>query len=163
MTVERQHAAQSSPDLTCAWLYAANCSLYEDDDGPAQLNIASHLEPHFVSRVEAFRDLYLRLLLEELDADAARIASLVPGAVLVRLPTAGHSVLDSRERAALKVAKAVKDGRIDELPAQAAALDDLPGSWAVRLVVAFIGAGAVIESLVPVALPRVLHRAVATS
>jgi hypothetical protein len=76
MTAERQHAAQSSPDLTCAWLYAANCSLYEDDDGPAQLNIASHLEPHFVSRVEAFRDLYSRLLLEALDADAARIAAL---------------------------------------------------------------------------------------
>ena len=76
MTVDPQHAAQSSPDLTCAWLYAANCSLYEDDDGPAQLNIASHLEPHFVSRVEAFRDLYSRLLLEELEADAARIAAL---------------------------------------------------------------------------------------
>ena len=76
MAVDPQHAAQSSPDLTCAWLYAANCSLYEDDDGPAQLNIASHLEPHFVSRVEAFRDLYSRLLLEELDADAARIAAL---------------------------------------------------------------------------------------
>ena len=75
MTVERQHAAQSSPDLTCAWVYAANCSLYEDDDGPVQLNIASHLEQHFVSRVEAFRDLYSRLLLEELGADA-RVAAL---------------------------------------------------------------------------------------
>ena len=40
-----------------------------------QLNIASHLEPHFVSRVEAFRDLYSRLLLEELGADA-RVAAL---------------------------------------------------------------------------------------
>ncbi|UGT97760.1 hypothetical protein LTQ55_03750 [Mycobacterium intracellulare] len=76
MTADPQHAAQSSPDLTCAWLYAANCSLYEDDDGPAQLNISSHLEPHVVSRVEAFRDLYSRLLLEELGADAARIAAL---------------------------------------------------------------------------------------
>ena len=76
MTVDPQHAAQSSPDLTCAWVYAANCSLYEDDDGPVQLNIASHLEPHFVSRVEAFRDLYSRLLLEELGADTARIAAL---------------------------------------------------------------------------------------
>jgi hypothetical protein len=41
-----------------------------------QLNIASHLEQHFVSRVEAFRDLYSRLLLEELGADAARVAAL---------------------------------------------------------------------------------------
>ena len=76
MTVDRQHAGLSSPDLTCAWLHAANCSLYEEDDGPAQLNIASHLEQHFVSRVEAFRDLYSRLLLDELDVDAARIAAL---------------------------------------------------------------------------------------
>lgn len=76
MAVERQHAAESSPDLPCAWVYAANCSLYEGDDEPAELNIASRREPHFVSRVEAFRDLYSRLLLEELDADAARITTL---------------------------------------------------------------------------------------
>ncbi|HUH69964.1 MAG TPA: hypothetical protein VLZ05_14575 [Mycobacterium sp.] len=63
-------------DLTLVWLYAANCSLYEEDDGPAELNIGSSLEPRWVSRVEAFRDLYAHLLLEQLAADPARIAAL---------------------------------------------------------------------------------------
>lgn len=63
-------------DLTLAWSYAANCSLYEEDPGPAELNIGSSLEPHLVSRVEAFRDLYAHLLLEQLGADPARIAAL---------------------------------------------------------------------------------------
>ena len=40
-------------DLTVAWSYAANCSLYEEDPGPPELNIGSSLEPHWVSRVEA--------------------------------------------------------------------------------------------------------------
>ncbi|WP_062887768.1 hypothetical protein [Mycobacterium avium] len=63
-------------DLTTAWVLAANCSLYEEDPGPAVLNIASAAEPYFVSRGEAFRDLYTRLLLEELEADSARVAAL---------------------------------------------------------------------------------------
>jgi len=63
-------------DLTLTWSYAANCSLYEEDDGPAELNIGSSLEPHWVSRVEALRDLYAHLLLEELGADPARLAAL---------------------------------------------------------------------------------------
>jgi len=63
-------------DLTLAWSYAANCSLYEEDPGPAELNIGSSLEPHWVSRAEAFRDLYAHLLLEQLGADPARIAAL---------------------------------------------------------------------------------------
>jgi pimeloyl-ACP methyl ester carboxylesterase len=96
-------------------------------------------------------------------AVADKIASLVPGAVLVRLPTAGHSVLDTRERAALKVAKAVCDGRIQDLQTKATALDALPSSWVVRLGVALIGAAAVIESLIPAALPRAIHRVAATS
>lgn len=63
-------------DLTTAWVLATNCSLYEEDPGPAVLNIASAAEPYFVSRVEAFGDLDSRLLLEELEADAARVAAL---------------------------------------------------------------------------------------
>lgn len=68
--------ADESDDLTLAWLYAANCSLYEQDEGPAELNVGSSLEPYWVSRVEAFRDLYTHLLLEQLDADPERIAAL---------------------------------------------------------------------------------------
>ena len=76
MNVDDQPDRQPDADLTDAWVYAANCRLYENDPGPAELNIASRIEPMWVSRAEAFRDLYARLLLEELDADAARIAVL---------------------------------------------------------------------------------------
>ena len=58
---------------------------------------------------------------------AERIASLIPDAVLVRLPTAGHSVLDTRERAALAVIEAVRNDDIGRLPALAPELDALPG------------------------------------
>ena len=76
MNVDDQPDRQPDADLTDAWVYAANCRLYENDPGPAELNIASRIEPMWVSRAEAFRDLHARLLLEELDADAARIAVL---------------------------------------------------------------------------------------
>ncbi len=95
-------------------------------------------------------------------AVADRIASLIPGAVLVRLPTAGHSALDSREQAALQIAKAVADGQIDTLPARAAVLDALPGGPLIRLMVAAIGAATVVEGVIPRVVPRIVQR-VATS
>lgn len=63
-------------DLTLAWSFAANCSLYEEDPGPAELNIGSAVESHMVSRVDAFRDLYARLLLEQLGGEPERITEL---------------------------------------------------------------------------------------
>jgi pimeloyl-ACP methyl ester carboxylesterase len=95
-------------------------------------------------------------------AIAERAASLIPRAVLVRLPTAGHSALDSRERAALQIAKAMADGRIDALTARAAELDALPGGPAIRLMVAAIGAATVVEAVIPGVVPRFVQR-VATS
>ncbi|MGV0740232.1 hypothetical protein ABQF35_28100 [Mycobacterium syngnathidarum] len=62
----------SNKDLTTVWIYALNASLYEETPGPAQLNVGSAMEPHMVSRPEAFRDLYAHLLLEALQADPAR-------------------------------------------------------------------------------------------
>jgi pimeloyl-ACP methyl ester carboxylesterase len=96
-------------------------------------------------------------------AVADRIASLIPGAVLVRLATAGHSVLDSRERAALQIAMAFSDNRIDILPTRAAALDALPGRPPIRLMMAAIGAAAAVESVVPEIVPRIVQRVTATS
>jgi proline iminopeptidase len=90
---------------------------------------------------------------------AERIASLIPDAVLVRLPTAGHSALDSRERVALAIAHAVRDGRIAQLPAQAARLDALPGAPGIRLLIAVLRAAAAAEAVLPTALPRALTRA----
>jgi pimeloyl-ACP methyl ester carboxylesterase len=95
-------------------------------------------------------------------AIADRIASLIPGAELVRLPTAGHSVLDSREQAALQIAKAVSGGRIDTLSSRGAALDALPWQRSIRLIIATIGAAAVVESVLPRVVPRIVQR-VATS
>ncbi|GAB5901820.1 MULTISPECIES: alpha/beta fold hydrolase [Mycolicibacterium] len=80
-------------------------------------------------------------------AVAERIASLIPGATLVRMPTAGHSVLDSRERAALTVIDAVRTGTVDRLTAQQ--LDALPERPALRLLVAAISAAARLESVLP--------------
>jgi hypothetical protein len=95
-------------------------------------------------------------------AVADRIASLVPGAKLVRLPTGGHSLLDSRERAAIQIAKAVSDNRIDGINGDA--LDALPGRAPLRAMVAAIGAAAAVESVVPRVVPRIVERvATATS
>lgn len=63
-------------DLSLAWNYAANVSLHEETPGPAELNVGSAVEPHMVSRPEAFRDLYAHLLLAELQADKVRIHRL---------------------------------------------------------------------------------------
>lgn len=92
-------------------------------------------------------------------AVAERIASLIPGAVLVTLPTAAHSILDSRERAALLIAKMVCDGRTDALGAQGDALDRIPGPSWIRATVAAIGAAATVEAKVPRVVPRLVHRA----
>jgi proline iminopeptidase len=91
-------------------------------------------------------------------AIAKRVASLIPGAELVELPTAGHSVLDSRELAALQIAKAVSGGRIDTLHSRAAALDTLPGQLSIRLIIATIGAAAAVERVVPRIVPRLVQR-----
>jgi proline iminopeptidase len=92
-------------------------------------------------------------------AVAERIASLVPGAVLVRLPTAGHSALDTRERAALAIVKAVRRGDVKGLAARAKALDALPGRPALRLLVSAIAAAAALERALPAVVPRVVQRA----
>jgi len=90
---------------------------------------------------------------------AERIAELIPGAVLVRLPTTGHSTLDTKERAALRVAVAVSAGRGDTLPAQAPMLDAMPRRAAVRLMVSTIAAAARVEAALPAAAPRIVPRA----
>ena len=66
---------------------------------------------------------------------ARRVASLIPNAVLVDLATAGHSVVDLRERAALDIVKAVYDGTVDGLSARSASLDSRPAGLGVRALV----------------------------
>lgn len=83
-------------------------------------------------------------------AVAERIASLIPGAVLVRMPSAAHSILDTRERAAFAVMRAIYDDAADQLPATAPELDALPGRTPVRLLVSAISAATALESMLPV-------------
>jgi proline iminopeptidase len=89
-------------------------------------------------------------------AVAERIVSLIPDAVLIRLPTMAHSALDSRENAALQIATAVSSGRIGGLAERLSALDALPGRRALRLLTMTIGAAAAVEGSLPaiVATPR---------
>ena len=82
-------------------------------------------------------------------AVARRIAGLIPGAVLVELPSAGHSVLDVRERAALAIVAAVRAGAADILPDRAAELDALPAKVVLRLAISALTAAALAESAVP--------------
>src|SRR5262249_2184200 len=95
-------------------------------------------------------------------AVARRIASLIPGAVLVNLPTAGHSTIDLRERAALDIIKATCDGTSTGLPARAKKLDSAPGGLAVRVLIWGIAAAAAVEKAVPAAVPRRLQRVTAS-
>jgi pimeloyl-ACP methyl ester carboxylesterase len=82
-------------------------------------------------------------------AVARRIAGLIPGAVLVELPSAGHSVLDVRERAALAIVAAVRAGAADILPDRAAELDALPAKVVLRLAMSALTAATLAESAVP--------------
>lgn len=93
-------------------------------------------------------------------AVAQRIADLVPDSVLVELPTMGHSLIDTRERAALDIVAAVYDGRAAELPLRTGQLGSAPALPGVRLLSWAIGVGAAAESVVPAVLPRVVRRVV---
>lgn len=87
-------------------------------------------------------------------AVAHKIADLLPDATLVELPTAGHSILDTREHAALQICAAVADGRIGELAGRAAELDRLPANLTVRLLVRSVALAAKAEAVVPDGVPR---------
>lgn len=83
---------------------------------------------------------------------AERVASLVPGAVLLALPTTAHSALDFREPAALAVAAAVCRGEVDRLAGQEPALDALPARPALRVLWKAVLVAAIVEGALP-ALP----------
>lgn len=91
-------------------------------------------------------------------AVAEQIVSLIPDSVLVDMPTAGHSVIDFRERAALDIVQALYDGDISVLADRGELLDAVPASVGIRLLVAGLGAAAVVESALPAAIPRMVRR-----
>jgi proline iminopeptidase len=85
-------------------------------------------------------------------AVARRVASLLPDAVLLTLPTAAHGAIDFREPAALAIAGAVCRGELDRLAARAPALDALPARAPMRLFCKAIDVAVAAEA----ALPRLL-------
>ncbi|NVN49535.1 Proline iminopeptidase [Mycolicibacterium hippocampi] len=92
-------------------------------------------------------------------AVARRVAELIPDSVLVELPTAGHSILDTREQAALRVCLAASGGNVHELGSRSAELDALSANLTIRLLVRGISFAARAESVVPDAVPRVMRQA----
>lgn len=90
---------------------------------------------------------------------AQRVASLIPNAVLVNLATAGHSIVDLRESAALDIVNEIYDGTFQALPEREAALDSKPAGLGVRALIWSIEAAATLESAVPAAIPRTVRRA----
>lgn len=82
-------------------------------------------------------------------AVADRIADLIPGATLVRLPTAAHSVLDTRGDAAMRILAEVEGGRAEALSEQSAELDALPADATVRLMEAALAVVARVEAVLP--------------
>ena len=89
---------------------------------------------------------------------AERVASIVPNAVLLALPTMAHSALDFREAAALAIAGAVSRGEFDSLAMQTPELDALPPRPAVRLLWKAIEAAATAEAALPAVPPGLVRR-----
>lgn len=92
---------------------------------------------------------------------AERTAALVPDGVLVPLHGAGHSALDTRDRALIEILRAVVDGRHRELGARAPHLSALPrsGSGSHRLDTVIRGLLAVDRTGVPAIGGTLLDRA----
>ncbi len=88
-------------------------------------------------------------------AVAERIAELVPAATLVRLPTAAHSALDTREKAALSIVTEVVSGRAEALATRAEELDALAPGLSLRLTPPALAVTATLAA----ALPRLGGRA----
>jgi proline iminopeptidase len=91
-------------------------------------------------------------------AVAERIASLLPNAVLLALPTMAHSALDFREPAALAIAGAVCRGELDGLADQVPTLDALPPRPGLRLLWKAIDVAATAEAVLPAVPPGVVRR-----
>lgn len=80
---------------------------------------------------------------------AHRVAGLIPDSVLVELPTAGHSILDTREPAALQVCLAAAADSLHQLAVRGHELDALPANTTVRLLVGAVTVAVRVESMLP--------------
>lgn len=92
---------------------------------------------------------------------AEHIASLLPNAVLIELPTMAHSALDFREPAALAIAGAVYRGEFGALTGRGEELDAMPARLPIRALWKAIELAAMAEHALPAA--PLLHRRVSSA
>ena len=78
-----------------------------------------------------------------------RIAGLVPAPIRILLPTAGHSMLDSRQDVALRIIAEVSEGRPEALAGQDAALESLPESTSARMALTALAGAARLAAVLP--------------
>jgi hypothetical protein len=65
--------SQAEEDASHAWSAARNCLPNEGADGPALLNVGTPLRPLKIPRSEAWQESYFMILMEECEADHARL------------------------------------------------------------------------------------------
>ena len=82
-------------------------------------------------------------------AVADRIVGLLPAPTWVRLPTAAHSMLDTRQDAAVRIISEVAGGRAGALSSQGEALDGLPAVAPVRVMAAGLSALPRLSAVLP--------------
>ena len=82
-------------------------------------------------------------------AVAERVSELLPSGTLVRLPTAAHSMLDTREGAAVRIIAGTAAGRPEALAAQGEELDALPAGTSARLIETALRAVAPVAAVLP--------------
>ena len=82
-------------------------------------------------------------------AVAERITGLLPSATLVRLPTAAHSMLDTREDAAVRIITETAGGRPETLSARGEELDALPPGTSARLIQTALTVAAPVAAVLP--------------
>lgn len=87
-------------------------------------------------------------------AVADRIAGLLPDPTRVLLPTAGHSMLDSRQDVALRIIAEVAGGSHENLAQQAEELDALPVGTSARMVGTALTGAARLAAVLPRNAPR---------
>lgn len=82
-------------------------------------------------------------------AVADRITELLPDPTRVLLPTAAHSMLDTRQDVALRIIAEVAGGSHEKLAQQAEELDALPVGTSVRMVGTALAGAARLAAVLP--------------
>ncbi|MEV1005014.1 hypothetical protein [Nonomuraea sp. NPDC050202] len=108
---------QVEQDASQAWIYAANCLLYENDPGPAVLNVGSFDEPRMVPRSQAWQHAYALNVLVDCDGDHARL-----------LAAAQHCRDDANRESGLSAQRVRKLVRAADLCEQAARMVEQAGA-----------------------------------